>query len=140
MRKYVLYHNPRWGKSRGAVLLLNEKNITFDVIEYLKNPLTKEEVLILAGKLGMHPGEFVRKKEKEFVENNLYRLLDKKSELAEAISKFPKIMERPILVSSDKAIIGRPPEKLLELISWTIVQNMFRTLKKCLQNIKKIGM
>ena len=69
------------------MLLLNEKNITFDVIEYLKNPLTKEEVLILAGKLGMHPGEFVRKKEKEFV-----------------------------------------------------VQNMFRTLKKCLQNIKKIGM
>ena len=49
--------------------------------------------------------------------NKLYRLLDKRSELAEAISKFPKIMERPILVSSDKAIIGRPPEKLLELIS-----------------------
>lgn len=99
------------------MLLLNERNITFDVIEYLKNPLTKGEVLILAEKLGMHPGEFVRKKEKEFVENKLYRLLDKKSELAEAISKFPKIMERPILVSSDKAIIGRPPEKLLELIS-----------------------
>ena len=99
------------------MLLLNERNITFDVIEYLKNPLTKGEVLILAEKLGMHPREFVRKKEKEFVENKLYRLLDKKSELAEAISKFPKIMERPILVSSDKAIIGRPPEKLLKLIS-----------------------
>ena len=55
--------------------------------------------------------------EKEFIDNKLHRLLDKKSELAEAISKYPKIMERPILVSSDKAIIGRPPEKLLELIS-----------------------
>ena len=97
--------------------LLNEHNITFDVVEYLKNPLTKEEVLILAKKLGMHPRDFVRKKEKEFINNKLHRLLYKKSELAEAISKYPKIMERPILVSSDKAIIGRPPEKLLELIS-----------------------
>ena len=117
MRKYVLYHNPRWGKSRRAVLLLNERNIAFDVVEYLKNPISKNEVLVLAKKLGMHPREFVRKKEKEFVENELHRLLDKKSELAEAISKYPKIMERPILVSSNKAIIGRPPEKLLELIS-----------------------
>ena len=117
MSEFILYHNPRWGKSRGAVSLLNEHNVDYDLVEYLKNPLTKEQVLALAKKLGKQPGEFVRTKEADFKENNLSDLLDKPEAMAAAIAKFPKIMERPIFVAGEKAAIGRPLENILSLIS-----------------------
>ena len=116
MSKYILYHNPRWGKSRGAVLLLNEYKINYTLVEYLKNPLDVEGVLLLSKKLGLNPREFVRKNEKDFKENNLDTIIHDHNKMAVAISKFPKIMERPILVKGEKAIIGRPPENILRLV------------------------
>ena len=116
MSKYILYHNPRWGKSRGAVSLLNEKKINYTLVEYLKNPLDVEDVLLLSKKLGLAPGEFVRKNEKDFKENNLDAIIHDHNKMAVSISKFPKIMERPILVKGDKAVIGRPPENILKLV------------------------
>ena len=116
MSRYTLYHNPRWGKSRGAVSLLNESKINYTVVEYLKNPLSLNDVLSLSKKLGLDPGEFVRKNEKDFKDNKLDLMIEDKNKMAESISKFPKIMERPILVKGDKAIIGRLPDNILKLV------------------------
>tara|TARA_B100000427_G_C15487214_1_gene585889 strand:- start:28 stop:330 length:303 start_codon:yes stop_codon:yes gene_type:complete len=98
------------------VLLLNEKKINYTVVEYLKNPLGVDDVLLLSKKLGMDPGEFVRKNEKDFKENKLDKMIYDNNKMAESISKFPKIMERPIFIKGDKAVIGRPLENILELL------------------------
>ena len=96
--------------------LLNEYNINYIIIEYLKNPLSVKEVLSLSNRLGLDPGEFVRKSENDFKENNLDEIITDKNKMAIFISKFPKIMERPILVKGDKAVLGRPPENILKLV------------------------
>ena len=96
--------------------LLNENKINYTLIEYLKNPLDVEGVLLLSKKLGLDPGEFVRKNEKDFKENNLDAVIHDHNKMAVSISKFPKIMERPILVKGEKAVIGRPPENILKLV------------------------
>lgn len=88
----------------------------FTTIEYLKTPLTQKEILSLSKKLGLSPGEFVRKNESDFKENNLSQFLEDSNAMAKAIEKYPKIMERPIAVRGDKAIMGRPPEKILTLL------------------------
>jgi arsenate reductase len=98
------------------VSLLNENKINYTIVEYLKNPLGVDDVLLLSKKLGMDPGEFVRKNEKDFKENKLEKMIYDNNKMAESISKFPKIMERPILVKGDKAVIGRPTENILELL------------------------
>ena len=88
--------------------LLNENKINYTLVEYLKNPLDVEGVLLLSKKLGLDPGEFVRKNEKDFKENNLDAIIHDNNKMAIFISKFPKIMERPILVKGEKAVIGDP--------------------------------
>ena len=97
--------------------LLNENNINFTAVEYLKNPLSQAEILVLSKKLGVPPSGFVRKNEAEFKENNCSAILNDDLALVEAMAKFPKIMERPIAVKGDRAVIGRPPENILTLIS-----------------------
>ena len=97
--------------------LLKEHNLDFSIVEYLKTPLTPSEIIALSKKLGKAPGEFVRKNEADFKNNNLAKQLDDDQKMAEAIAKFPKIMERPIAVKGDKAVIGRPPENVLSLLS-----------------------
>jgi len=99
------------------VSLLNEKKIDFTIVEYLKTPLSKSEILSLADKLGKHPKEFVRTKEKEFIDNNFRNIVENGDVLADAIASYPKILERPIAVLGDKAVIGRPPELVLTLLS-----------------------
>jgi len=116
MPDLILYHNPRWSKSRGAVSLLKEYNLDFSIVEYLKTPLTPSEIISLSKKLGKAPSEFVRKNEADFKNNDLAKQLDDDHKMAEAIAKFPKIMERPIAVKGDKAVIGRPPENVLSLL------------------------
>ena len=116
MSDFVIYHNPMWGKSRGAVSLLKEKGIEPVVVEYLKTPLNKSQLQDLSLKLNLHPREFVRKGESDFQSNNLSAILDDDQALLEAMSKYPKIMERPIIVSGNKAVLGRPPENVLTLL------------------------
>ena len=116
MTKIILYHNPRWGKSRGAVSLLKESGVEFTKVEYLKNPLSRDEILSLSNKLGMAPSGIVRKNEASYKENNFGEILDDDEAMAVAIEKFPKIMERPIAVKGAKAVIGRPPENVLTLV------------------------
>ena len=116
MSELILYHNPRWGKSRIAVSLLNEKKINFTIIEYLKTPLSKTEILSLSEKLGRPISQFVRKNEKDFKKNQCEKYLNNNEKMAEMMNRFPKIMERPILVKGKKAVLGRPPEDVLELV------------------------
>ena len=97
--------------------LLKEHNLDFSIVEYLKTPLTPSEKISLSKKLGKTPGEFVRKNEADFKNNNLAKRLGDDQKMAEAIAKFPKIMERPIAVKGDKAVIGRPPENVLSLLN-----------------------
>ena len=117
MDKVVLYHNPRWKKSRGAVQLLEESNKEYEVIEYLKSPLSHKQVLDLSIKLGLSPSLFVRKNEADFRLNKLKNIMSDDLKMAKAISDYPKIMERPIAVLGSNAIICRPSEKILDLLT-----------------------
>ena len=116
MSKVKIYHNPRCSKSRQALQIIKEHGVEPKVIEYLKTPLGKVDLENIAKSLGVRPKEFVRKNEAEFKENNLAGKLEKDDELFEAMSKFPKIMERPIIISDLGAIIGRPPENVLKVL------------------------
>ena len=96
--------------------LLNDNNIDFNIVEYLKDPLLEDEILVLAKKLGKRPKEFIRTSEKDFKENNIKSLINDDRALAKAIEGSPKIMERPIFVVGENAVIGRPPENILTLL------------------------
>ena len=112
----VIYHNPRWGKSRNSVGILEEKNINYRVVNYIKHPLSESELKNIAKKLGFRPKDFIRKSEKDFKDLNLSNKLDDDGALYTAMTKFPKLIERPIVVNGNKACIGRPPEKILDII------------------------
>ena len=116
MDGFTIYHNPRWGKSRQTLQLLRDNGIEPKIIEYLKEIPTKEGVQSLAQKLGKRPSEFVRKGEADFKENGIADILDNDEKMFKAMNQFPKIMERPIVVKGNKAVIGRPPENVLELL------------------------
>ncbi len=109
-----LYHNPRCSKSRQALKLLEGKE--FEIVEYLKKvPSMKElnEICILCG---IKPTELLRKKEDKYKELvKRYGEPNNKKAL-EWMSAQPKLIERPILINGDKGIVGRPPEKILEII------------------------
>ena len=116
MEKIIIYHNPRWGKSRNSVGILDEKGIEYEVVKYLELPPSAEKLKEIAKKLDLKPKDFIRKGEKDYAALNLYSKLDDDNALFEAMSKFPKIIERPIVINGEKAIIGRPPEKILEIL------------------------
>jgi arsenate reductase len=95
---------------------LRDNGIEPTIIEYLKDIPTGATLKDLAAKLGKHPSQFVRKGEADFKENNLMETLDNDRALIAAMTHFPKIIERPIVVKGDKAVIGRPPENALKLL------------------------
>ncbi|WP_306419346.1 arsenate reductase (glutaredoxin) [Novimethylophilus kurashikiensis] len=110
-----IYHNPRCSKSRGACDLLAEKGIKPEVVEYLKQPPTKEELRALLTKLDMKPVDIVRHSEEIYRQEYAEKNLDDEAWL-DALIAHPVLIERPIVVVGDKAVIGRPPEKILELL------------------------
>ena len=114
--KTTIYHNPRWGKSRDSVRILEEKNIDYKIVEYLKTPLTKEELKNIINVLNIKTHEIVRISEKDFIDNNLSSVLDDIDKTIDAIIEFPKILQRPIIINEKKGVIGRPPEKILDLL------------------------
>ena len=116
MNEYIIYHNPRCSKSRQTLQLLREEGIEPTIVEYLKTPLAKEQLRNISQLLGLRPKDFVRKSEKDFKDNHLSERLDDDDKIIEAMSLFPKIIERPIVVSGQEALIGRPPENVQKLI------------------------
>ena len=110
-----IYHNPRCSKSRQTLTLIQERGKEIEIIEYLKNPLTFEDLELIVVKLSISPIELVRNKEEIWKENYKGKtLMD--DEIIQAMVDNPKIIERPIVINGMKAIIGRPPENVLKII------------------------
>jgi len=115
--KNILFHNPQCSKSRGALQILQEKGIDIEVVEYLKTPPTVEEIKEICSKLNISPQELIRTKEPLFKELGLsLNTACSEAEWFQVLAKHPKLMERPILCYNDKAVIGRPPEKILNIL------------------------
>lgn len=110
-----IYHNPRCSKSRQALTILNEKNIEFEIVEYLKDNLSISELEIIIEKLDINPISLVRKNESIWKEKYKGKNLSDK-EIVQAMAENPKIIERPIVINEKRAILGRPPENILKII------------------------
>ena len=116
MNKVTIYHNPRCSKSRQTLELLEKENIDIEVIKYLETPPSSEVLDKVLTFLDKDPRELMRKNEKEYKENDMANEKFSRSELIALMQKFPKVIERPIVVSADKAAIGRPPESVLDIL------------------------
>ena len=110
-----IYHNPRCRKSREGVEYLSSKGIDFEIIYYLKNPLSKEEIKLLLSKLGISISDLIRKNEKIWKDNYKNQELSI-DQIIEIIFKEPKLMERPIIESEKMAVIGRPKKNIDNLL------------------------
>ena len=110
----VIYHNPHCSTSRAACELVTERGIEARIIDYLKTPPSKEELRSLLKKLGLKPFDIVRQKEAIFKEHYAGKSLDDEQWL-DALVDHPILIERPIVVRGNKAVVGRPTEKVLEL-------------------------
>ncbi len=88
----------------------------FEIIQYIKNPPSENEIKNICRKLNMKPKDIIRKNERDFKENNLSKIIDDQDILLQKMVSFPKIIERPIIIIGDKAVIGRPPENILDIL------------------------
>ena len=111
----VLLHNPRCSKSRAAKALLEERGVAFTLRLYLEEPLSRAELEALRRKLGRPAREWVRRGEPAFAAAGLSDESDDGA-LLDAVAQHPELLERPILVRGEKAVVGRPPERVLELV------------------------
>ena len=112
----TIYHNPRCSKSRETLNLLQSKNIEPSVVEYLKTPLSHEQISTLVSQLGFNSArDLMRTKEEQYKALNLK---DENSEsvLIDAMVNHPKLIERPIVVNNNKAALGRPPGNVLSVL------------------------
>lgn len=109
----ILYHNPRCSKSRQALALLEKNGVKFEVKEYLKEGLSQKEIKDLKAALKLDVVEFTRTKEGIFKELSLKEASE--TQLIKAMAENPILLERPLLRKGKKAIIGRPPENVLEI-------------------------
>lgn len=110
-----IYHNPRCSKSRQALDILRENNVEPEIIEYLKDIPSKKELSTLIELLGIQPEELIRKGESDYKDNFKGKSLSNQ-EWIQAMIDYPKLIERPIIVKGNKAVIGRPPENVLALL------------------------
>ncbi len=111
-----IYHNPRCSKSRETLAILEELNVDFEIIKYLDTPLSEKELTEIIKKLEIAPIDLVRKKEVIWKENFAEKTLSDE-EIIKAMATYPKLMERPIVVKGNKAVIGRPPIVIKDFLS-----------------------
>jgi len=110
-----IYHNPRCRKSREGLAVLQEAKVDFEIIKYLETPLNAKELQVLISKLVLKPIDLVRTKEAIWKEHYKGKELSDEAVIA-AMAKFPKLMERPIVVNGDKAVLGRPAETIKKIL------------------------
>ena len=115
MKTVTIYHNPRCTKSRETLTLLKEHGIDPRIVEYLKDPPTKDEVKSIIKMLGGNAAALVRTKEPAYKNSGL-TATSSADNIARAIAKEPILLERPVVVHGKKAAIGRPPENVLSLL------------------------
>ncbi|MFC4351787.1 arsenate reductase (glutaredoxin) [Fodinicurvata halophila] len=112
----TIYHNPRCSKSRQALALLRDKGVEPRIVEYLRTPPDAETLKGILERLGLAPRELMRRKEAPYKELELdNRGLDDAA-LIQAMVDNPILIERPIILKGEKAVVGRPPEKALEIL------------------------
>ena len=115
MNSIKIWHNPRCSKSRASFALLEEKGIEPEVIKYMDETPTEAELKALLVMLGMEPRELMRTKEAIYKELNLQEEMNNEA-LIQAMVKHPKLIERPIVIKDNQAVIGRPIENVVELL------------------------
>lgn len=112
----TIYHNPRCSKSRQTLALIEGKGVTPHVVEYLKTPPSREKLQAILDKLGMKPRELMRRGEALYKELGLDDPKLGDDELIAAMVQNPILIERPIVLSGDKACLGRPPENVIDIL------------------------
>ena len=117
MAQYTIYHNPRCSKSRQTLALLEENNIQPSIVLYLETPPNQQTLMELLKKLGKTPRDILRKSEDAYKEKGLSDSSLSDAQLIQAMVDEPKLIERPIVVRGKQAVLGRPPENVLELIA-----------------------
>ncbi|MDO4229675.1 MAG: arsenate reductase (glutaredoxin) [Capnocytophaga sp.] len=110
-----IYHNPRCSKSRCALDVLKSAEIQYEIVDYMKNTITKTELTTIINKLKIKPIDLVRVKESIWKEKFGNKSLTD-DEIIEAMLQFPQLIERPIVIDGEKAIVGRPVEKVIEFL------------------------
>jgi arsenate reductase len=115
MSNVTIWHNPRCSKSRQTLALLQENGIEPEVFLYLEEKITQKSLKTVIEQLGIAPWDLLRRKEAEFKEAGLTKD-SKDADIIKAMVAYPKLIERPIVVKGEKAVLGRPPENVLELI------------------------
>jgi len=116
MTDLTLYHNPRCSKSRAALQLLEERDLQPTVVLYLDTPPSAAQLREVLNKLGIPARQLLRSGEDEYRELNLADSTLDEDALIAAMAAHPRLIERPILIAGDRAVIGRPPENILELL------------------------
>lgn len=111
-----IYHNPRCSKSRQTLELIQQAGVEPEVVLYLETPPTADELRTLVSRLGISARDLLRRKEAEYAEAGLSND-SSEDEVIAAMVKYPKLIERPIVVKGDKAVLGRPPENVKSLLS-----------------------
>lgn len=110
-----ILHNNRCSKSRCAIEILDNKGVDYEVVKYLENPLTEDEIRDLLKKLGQSAESIIRKGEPIFKSEFKGKEMSEEDWI-KAMAQYPKLIERPILIKGDKAVVGRPPERIEELL------------------------
>ncbi len=115
MTSVTLWHNPRCSKSREALALLEDNSVEIEIFKYLESNADEDTIKELLKKLGVSARDLMRTKETVYKELGLKDVEDE-ALLIKAMSEHPKLIERPIVIQGDKAVIGRPPKRVLELL------------------------
>ncbi len=115
MSSVTIWHNPRCSKSRQGLALLEESGAPAEIVKYLDTPPTVEEISSLLKMLDIPARDLMRTKEAIYKELGLKEIEDE-AKLIEAMAEHPKLIERPVFIMGDKAIIGRPAEKIIDFL------------------------
>ena len=116
MSAFKIFHNSRCSKSRQAVQILQDSNCDIEIINYLETDLDVSLIKDVLKKLSLKPRDILRKSEQDYKDNNLEEDNLSYDDLIDYMIKYPKLIERPIVIKGDKAVLGRPPENVLELL------------------------
>ena len=115
MAEFIIFHNPRCSKSRQALEILESNDKDYEIFLYLQETLNKKILKNVLDILGLNPKDILRSGEVEYKENKLSQYDDEDEKLIDFMIKYPKIIERPIVIKGNKGVIGRPPENVIKL-------------------------
>ncbi len=115
MSDVIIWHNPRCSKSRQTLALIEEQGSSAEIVKYLESTPGVEEIKDVLKKLGLSARELMRTKEAIYKELDLKNVEDE-SQLIQAMAENPKLIERPVVIMGDKAVLGRPPEKVIDFL------------------------